>query len=347
MASKLTSEQRQAYARAFAERLSSSYFIGKNKISGEELLKVSPVEQVNLMMLYAIFAAWKKQQASARSPFFNYEASAVKEAENNYMNTLSRHILVEKNDFTQLLEKAVDESLWLLYEPADYLSHLSDKGELKAKVRYIKFHRVAALAVVENSRQPVADILSQLTPDNPQAAEERFAEVLPLPVREEERPAENKEEEAGDFFSQYGLGSALEEQSVGKKPDEQRKQEIVSSKEAGISTAARQEADKATVLHERLANQHQPAQQKPLYENLRKKDSLRNNIGLNQRFMFIQELFQGNQSAYSDALDRLDACQNLQEAEKLVQDDLQLRYNWEEESEAAQEFNDLLSARFA
>lgn len=347
MASKLTSEQRQAYARAFAERLSSSYFIEKNKISGEELLKVSPVEQVNLMMLYAIFAAWKKQQASARSPFFNYDASAVKEAEHTYMNTLSRHILVDKRDFEEILEKAVDESLWLLYEPADYLSHLSDKGELKAKVRYIKLHRVAALAVAENSRQPVADILAQLTPDNPKAAEERFAEVLPLPVREEEKPAENKEEESGDFFSQYGLGSSLEEQPANEKPDQQPKQEVKPADHTGLSTAARQEADRATVLHERLANQHQPAQQKPLYENLRKKGSLRNNIGLNQRFMFIQELFQGNQSAYSDALDRLDACQSLQEADQLVQNDLKVRYNWEEEGEAAQEFNDLLSSRFA
>ena len=111
-----------------------------------------------------------------------------------------------------------------------------------------------------------------------------------------------------------------------------------------------------------LNNRFERSEKKPLYEQFEPKESrsssisqkqrnnanasIRHYITLNQRFMFVKELFGGNANAFNAALDTLDACQNLREAHQWVEDHLAHKPQWEEESEVAQEFHRVLEHRF-
>ena len=55
---------------------------------------------------------------------------------------------------------------------------------------------------------------------------------------------------------------------------------------------------------------------------------LKDAIGINEKFLFINELFDGNLQDYSEALNKLNAFENLQSAENIFSVDLVTRYSW-------------------
>ncbi len=72
---------------------------------------------------------------------------------------------------------------------------------------------------------------------------------------------------------------------------------------------------------------------------------LKDAIGINEKFLFINELFDGNLQDYSEALNKLNAFQNLQSAEEFITE-IASRYSWADDSEHVKEFRDLVERRF-
>lgn len=68
-------------------------------------------------------------------------------------------------------------------------------------------------------------------------------------------------------------------------------------------------------------------------------------IGINEKFLFINELFKGNIKEYSDMLQSLDTAQDGQEM-NLIMQPLAEKYNWNEQSLAYITLSDLLKKRF-
>ncbi len=65
-------------------------------------------------------------------------------------------------------------------------------------------------------------------------------------------------------------------------------------------------------------------------------------IGLNDRFLFISEIFDGNKDSYNQAISRLDKAENLQDAMAII-----MSYTGEKhENEAVVQLLDLVRLKF-
>jgi hypothetical protein len=112
-------------------------------------------------------------------------------------------------------------------------------------------------------------------------------------------------------------------------------------------------------LHEKLkAGQQAPS---PLADTLRataapaslaeragpKVDTLREAISINQRFSFINELFNGENMDYHAAIQHLDSLPTLDQARAYVTTDLSQRYDWSRKEEHVNKLLKLIERKFA
>ncbi|WP_400194180.1 hypothetical protein [Hymenobacter sp. B81] len=96
-------------------------------------------------------------------------------------------------------------------------------------------------------------------------------------------------------------------------------------------------------LYEKLA----PAPAATLAEIQPKVESLRNAISINQRFSFINELFNGENMEYHAAIEHLDALPDAESARRYVQQDLSQRYQWVRKDEHVNKLLRLIDRKFA
>lgn len=73
---------------------------------------------------------------------------------------------------------------------------------------------------------------------------------------------------------------------------------------------------------------------------------LRRAIGLNERFLYTNELFNGNMEAFNLAINELNHISSLEDAFRIIDLQLKPKYNWEDTSEAVAQFLDLVERRF-
>ncbi len=73
---------------------------------------------------------------------------------------------------------------------------------------------------------------------------------------------------------------------------------------------------------------------------------LKLSIGINERFAFINELFQGDQQLYHQSIDKLNSMQVYEDAQHLIHHELMQKLNWNENNSRLQEFNKLVKRRF-
>jgi hypothetical protein len=73
---------------------------------------------------------------------------------------------------------------------------------------------------------------------------------------------------------------------------------------------------------------------------------LKKAIGVNDRFVFINELFQGDEVMYERSLKTIDSFKIYPEAEFWIRRELKLKLGWNEKSESVKYFNHLVKRRF-
>ncbi|ASZ11152.1 hypothetical protein KTO58_19465 [Chitinophaga pendula] len=74
---------------------------------------------------------------------------------------------------------------------------------------------------------------------------------------------------------------------------------------------------------------------------------LRQAIGINDKFLFIQELFRGDVDVYERSIKTINECQSLQEAEYWIERELKIRQGWQEDMPAVHHFYSLVKKRFS
>jgi len=74
-------------------------------------------------------------------------------------------------------------------------------------------------------------------------------------------------------------------------------------------------------------------------------NSLKNAIGINEKFFFINELFEGNLNEYNAAIESLDKLQNLEECLNMLEQ-LSSEYKWQEQLEAVDQLKQFLERKF-
>lgn len=171
MQRKLNEEFIKDYSEEFAKKIGSGFFKSKHKISGKEIISVSPSRQVNFFILKILFHKWQEEMKSLESPYFDYKNPEVKRALMQFMNTLSQYIEVSREHFLPMVEEAVADTLLLAADPAGFLAmefdHL-DVIQVNEKVtkpifKYIKLHKEAMSQLLdENEDVPLDDALENI-----------------------------------------------------------------------------------------------------------------------------------------------------------------------------------------
>ena len=262
MESKLNSLAIDTYTSAFSDRVANDFFARHEKINGEQILKLSPVQQVNLFVIKNLFTAWQQESYRLRSPFFNYQNPKVQEAQKVYLNTLSRHISIAEGNLKPLLKEAVRDSLILLFAPISYLRKALAPTEGKPEavdelLRYVRINQAYAKEARNIlNRQDVNDQqwmekLEQALVEQEKAGHlkpealppylQQFNQVLALHPAEflvdEELQSRKEEEENTDFFS--SVTGSLEEKGIEPaQPEIQQSHKAAPAPDENLPSAA-------------------------------------------------------------------------------------------------------------
>jgi hypothetical protein len=74
---------------------------------------------------------------------------------------------------------------------------------------------------------------------------------------------------------------------------------------------------------------------------------LKKAIGINDRFLFVQELFRGDESMYERSIKTIDGFAIYPEAQFWIQRELKLKIGWNEDSATVKHFDQLVKRRFS
>jgi len=334
MDEKISLKSVNQYAQQYALHLVNSFFSKKNKITGPEILQLSAIKQVNFFVVHDLLSAWKKESEKLKSPYFDYEDRAVNEALVAFQNTLSNHILIGRQDFLPLLTKAVSQTIYLILDPYDFYSDILDKKEggtvitsdLKGEVKYIRINRAPLEKLVTRLEEKKLESISgneafamldqileevNFTPEEIDPHLQAFNQVVPLKVE--------------NFYE----GKAVIPPPV-TPPTPIWRPEIKTSAEAPRAVSPSVQTEVKQTLADDLAN--------------KKIIRLKDNLTINQKFMFTKILFHGDFEIFSEAIDKLDRFDNLTQAIRFIDDAYP---DWDKESEEYLEFIEIVEKRFS
>lgn len=195
--------------------------------------------------------------------------------------------------------------------------------------------------IQESLFEPSFDKIEETADEVEDETEAHAAEVhLQFEAPEEDVNTEKKEAQTVEAPSVEPAPSATEEkeEEVGSKA----KNEAVEAKKA--SKPKLHSAEKVQI---KTTHQHQTADDS-LAQKLRKTpiDDLRKAIGLNQKFLLINELFDGDADTYNASIDQLNGSSSFTAATTWIQSELRNRFDWDDESTTVQDFLDLVERRF-
>jgi len=341
MDQKISSDKIKRYASAFNSAVLNNFFSKSERISGQEILTLSPVRQVNLFIVHSLMITWREESNRLRSPYFDFNHPEVTEAFTAFSNTLSKHISISRKDFEPLLEKATSDALLLILSPYDYYAEALDTGgqgkvsipALQNLVRYLKIN--------QNPLQKLVDRVGTKGATETISGREAFA-LLDL-VLEEGFSPENPEIYLAEFATVRAvtLEDLLESPRIVPK-----KEPIVEKSETQFQKPAPPKKVPSsgpvqTSLYDELGKDARPT----LADNFQKQKilKLKEHLTINQKFMFTKLLFNGDFDLFGQAIDRLDMMDTLLQAERF----LDLNYSeWDKESEEYQDFRSLIERRF-
>lgn len=96
-----------------------------------------------------------------------------------------------------------------------------------------------------------------------------------------------------------------------------------------------------------LLSKNTPQQTLGSQFNSRQVRDLKSMISLNDKLLFIRDLFNSYSLAYSEAIELLNRFDSMEAAENFLKQNYALKNNWEDKQDAADKFYELLNRRFA
>ncbi|HEU5147049.1 MAG TPA: hypothetical protein VFT90_10050 [Chryseosolibacter sp.] len=343
MDEKISLEAIAAYGDAYADKVSKSFFSSKNKITGEEILTLCNVAQVNLFVVRELLFTWKEEAKKLKSPYFDYDHPEAREALDQFMAVISKHISVTQDNFLPLLRKAVRQTLLLIFNPYDFFSTLvtgkNNRVELpqfKEEIKYLKINKAPLVRLVQRLEEKgvseirgneafavLDEILEEVsfTPEDLEEHIRQFSEVLPLdPAR---------------FFPAPQPSPYPEQNHFVKEPAHREEKKII----IGEPVKAKENPPLRPILNDKI----QPNQRPAVYNNFQKIPRIKDHLTINQKFMFTKVLFYGDFESFSKAIDELDQQRDMDSAMAFLE---KQSANWDRESREFHEFMEMVEKRF-
>lgn len=368
MPGKLNQAALKNYSDQFTTQVLADFFQTKEAINGQQLLSLTPSKQVNLGIINRLFDKWKADAQAFRSPYFDFENEEVVQAMQEFMNTVSRHISIRKDDLRPLLQESTVDALQLLLAPADYFERrlkslenfVFDNNSARNLSKYTHIHpavaKSLALRLTEHGDDYVYvnQALNWLTEimnggaalDDITPYVKDFSSVVNLDVssiagdtvklREPVLPQDKKSffETALSDVSSPAAAPRLTpaEKPVAPIPTSQMLHSLVSSMEPN-SLNSQYKADKPL--------------EETTYGNIPLKvDSILKSIALGHRFMFVNQLFNRNSDDFDKAMQELDEADTFEGARSMMEDKFAPRYSWDMKSEVVGDLLALVKRKF-
>ena len=331
----------EQYSRTFSEQVVREVYAHQHRVSGPDILAISPVKQVNFFVIKALFDQWQQEIDRLESPYFNYDHEEVQVALEEFMNVLSQHISVAELELHPLLVTATQDALLLALSPTDYFRRVLDRlnreqlyaEDVKGWIKYVKMNRTpldalsdriaesngAGVSVAEAARLLQAKA-SELPAELPADYQRAFSQVVPLTERD-----------------------LLETNQPLSPPPEP------SSEVEEPAAPAEQDAPPEVPVSPRTLNDELTSAQRATLADIHQKQKIANiksYIGVNQRFMFIRELFGNNAEAYNQALEELEQQNTYIEAFNYLRSQYAQPNRWKMDSEEVVEFLEIIAKRF-
>jgi hypothetical protein len=379
MSTKLALPALDTYAQQYAARLCDDFFRNATVVRGDQLLTFSDVEQVNRFVVWDLYERWRSEAEAFRSPYFDFEHEDVRAALQTFMNTVSQHIAVRRDAFEPLLGRATRQTLHLLLAPTDFFEQfLRDRpgfaltpADTKLLQKYIRVHRFVPTGLAERLSgrdsmyvNEALEVLRELTTDidrldDPSPVIAQLKQQVPLDVDALYEPSVTPPAPgARSFFD-------LDEEETPRpapapivpEPAPALVPEVapaVSMPEPPYPTPRpasvleqyqSQSQSTHRTLNDTMATDEAPA---TLADQFHRKAtaSIHSTISLNQKFIFINQLFGGDSMAYHQAITELENGPSFEEAKQRMNRTYAPQYQWRDSADVADEFFDIVRRRF-
>ena len=369
----------EKYGQQYATKVCDDFFNRTATINGQQILKLSNLAQVNMFVVSDLFERWKADTETFKSPFFNFEHEEIKVALKTFMNSASQHIMVKREDFEPMLSKAVNKTLILLLDPSkhfdEYVRDSPDfmftKDRLAQLAKYTKINGQVAKAMTdkmaEENKVYVTTALGWLSEidakgdyENPDKYLEMLSATVPLQKYSFVKSTAKKVIEDNSSMK-------MQQSFFDIDPDDDE----IDDEDAPLPTVAQVQAK--FEAEEPMANIKLPGLERlndtftddlPTVNDLLKREiigsgtplsdlafnrpikSIVDGISLNQKFVFIGRLFEGDINSYNKAVEELDNCLNFSEAKNLMNKALAPKYNWIMAAEEANDFLEVVGRKF-
>jgi hypothetical protein len=98
-------------------------------------------------------------------------------------------------------------------------------------------------------------------------------------------------------------------------------------------------------IHDKIAKSKE---EKSWHEKLQSQPvtDLKKSIGINEKFKFVNELFDGHLQDYNESIDFLNNCKTVNEAQNFIDDTLIPKFNWKKDSAVYQSLQSLIQRKF-
>ncbi|WKN44488.1 hypothetical protein [Tunicatimonas pelagia] len=328
------------YSEEFTEKVLSVAYATSERLSGKAILNLTPVKQINLLVIKALFDQWQHEIDKLRSPYFDYESEEVQQALDDFINTLSQHISVDQSHLQPLVEQAVQETLYLVLSPNVYyqqqVATISAEGireeDVLTWLKYIKINRPLLELYINKFRQQPTAVLDT----------DAATHLLDETVNEFSDPLEDASPYVASFSEIYSFEP--EQLMADNEPSH--------SEEESVRTPEEDEHEEAVVptdprtLHDYLSEQSSANTTLTDIQKKHKIGSIREYIGVNQRYMFIRELFGNDPQEYQQAIYELDQKQSYVEAFNFLRHEFAQKHHWKMDSEEVVELLEIVSKRY-
>ncbi|RIV27750.1 hypothetical protein DYU11_05470 [Fibrisoma montanum] len=424
MSNKFNANALTEYSKSYARRVAADFFQHHPTISGQQILKLTPISQINLFVISTLSDKWKSDAEKFRSPYFDYTNADVQEALQNFMNVVSQHISVRREHLEPLLTEATRRTIIMIFDPRHYFDEVLRSqpdftltaDALKQITRYTHINKYIPAHIAQRMNDKpfvyvnqalnyldealtqrghelerydkfvalfsekvpmdVAALLRSHVPDDIPAAPNRSffdtaiePTVPPAPLVptepiatapvEREEPAEPAEfvpvtseaEEAtiGGGGPKFLNGGAGPEPVAPISQPSPMPAGAISQPTSTESTPVIATTESAPTLNDRLREAAASAAQATVGESFNRApiESIARSISLNQKFRFINHLFNNSPSAYNQAIEELDKMNNYGQALDLISYRYASQYLWDMSSDEVSELVEILKRRFA
>ena len=124
MSNKFNANALTEYSKSYARRIASDFYQSHSVISGQQILSLTPISQINLFVISTLSEKWRADAEKFRSPFFDFTDADVQEALQNFMNVVSQHISVRREHLEPLLVDAVRRTIVMTFDPRSYFDEI-------------------------------------------------------------------------------------------------------------------------------------------------------------------------------------------------------------------------------